>query len=643
MTADYIQINSKTKLCHGESEKVIPTLDDNSIDLVITSPPYNVNLGDNKFNKNPYDMYNDNKDHWTYIKWLRDDIFGPIYSKLKSGGRVAINIGDGKNGRVPTHVDIIHFMTRELKYLPMATLIWRKSQVSNRCLPSKEPINTSEGYKNIEDIKIGDYVLTHKGRYKKVINTFQNNYSGYLYKIKSYSGEEIRLTKGHQLLTFPFERKCKKYSPKKCVSKNYSWIPPEDLPKEIYLGIPKYRTCYHSSSNNFIKRMVKVTGEKINYYDKDFFRLLGYYIGDGSTHRSEVRIDFNKKEIEYAKDVEDICKKYNWTFFYEKRENVLRICICSKNKLPKILESLGGKYAVNKKIHPFLFQMPFNFQKELIKGLFRSDGSINSEEAAYVTISRELAYQIRDILLRLKIGSSVNKRKNAPSIIDGRKINPANKIYVVRVYGKYVDMMASILNIKLNHNKKYRHSKIKVGSHHEFYKIRHISKEFVKNIQVYNLEVEDDNSYVGKITYHNCSWGSYQSPSSPSFPNPFEYIMLFAKDNIKLQTKGETDLTAREFQKWAFAEWSMTAETKMKKIGHPACFPVELPRRLIKMLSWTDATVLDPFNGAGTTGVACNELGRNYVGIEMSKKYCDITKHRIDNLRPKSETDMFST
>jgi len=272
MTTTSTKINDKTKLYHGESESVIPTLENDSIDLVVTSPPYNVALGDNKFNKNPYDMYNDNKDHWDYIKWLKDNIFGAIYPKLKSGGRVAINIGDGKNGRVPTHVDIIHFMTRELKYLPIATLIWRKSQISNRF-----------------------------------------------------------------------------------------------------------------------------------------------------------------------------------------------------------------------------------------------------------------------------------------------------------------------------------------------------------------------------------SWGSYQSPSCPSFPKPFEYIMIFAKGDIKLQEKGETDLTAREFQKWAFAEWDIAPETKMKKIGHPAMYPVELPYRLIKMLSWKGATVLDPFNGAGTTGVACNELGRKYIGIEMSQKYCDITKHRIDNIRPTSEIDMFST
>ena len=60
------------------------------------------------------------------------------------------------------------------------------------------------------------------------------------------------------------------------------------------------------------------------------------------------------------------------------------------------------------------------------------------------------------------------------------------------------------------------------------------------------------------------------------------------------------------------------------------------------MLSWKNATVLDPFNGAGTTGVVCNELNRNYIGIELSKKYCDITRHRINNIRPASEINMFS-
>ncbi len=266
-----IKINNDIKLYNGNCENIIPTLENNSIDLVITSPPYNVNLGDNKFNQNPYDMYNDNLEHSEYIAWLKD-IFEKLIPKLKSGGRVAINVGDGKNGRVPTHVDIIHFMTKKLKYLPMANIIWNKSQIGNRF-----------------------------------------------------------------------------------------------------------------------------------------------------------------------------------------------------------------------------------------------------------------------------------------------------------------------------------------------------------------------------------SWGSYLSPSCPSFPKPFEYIMVFAKENIKLQTTGETDLTAKEFKEWAYALWNITPETKMKKIGHPAIFPINLPYRLIKMLSWKNATILDPFNGAGTTGIACKELKRKYIGIELSKKYCDLTIKRISNAENSHELDMFST
>jgi DNA modification methylase len=62
----------------------------------------------------------------------------------------------------------------------------------------------------------------------------------------------------------------------------------------------------------------------------------------------------------------------------------------------------------------------------------------------------------------------------------------------------------------------------------------------------------------------------------------------------------------------------------------------------MKMLSWKDATVLDIFNGAGTTAVACEKLGRKYIGIEMSKKYCDLTVERIKGTRDMIELNMFA-
>ena len=115
----------------GDSEQLIQDLDDDSIDLVVTSPPYNVDLGYNAKHKNPYDLYQDNKSHHEYIDWLHS-ICGKIKSKLVTGGRVCLNIGDGKNGAVPTHSDIIQFMTRELGFIMMSTIIWNKNTTGNR-------------------------------------------------------------------------------------------------------------------------------------------------------------------------------------------------------------------------------------------------------------------------------------------------------------------------------------------------------------------------------------------------------------------------------------------------------------------------------------------------------------------------------
>ena len=136
-----------------------------------------------------------------------------------------------------------------------------------------------------------------------------------------------------------------------------------------------------------------------------------------------------------------------------------------------------------------------------------------------------------------------------------------------------------------------------------------------------------DKNQIGSRT----AWGSFQSPSCPSFPTQFEYILVFCKESKKLLTKGETDLTKQEFINWSMALWKFAPETNQKNIGHNAMFPIELPKRLLKMFSWVNSIVYDPFMGAGTTAIACKILNRNYIGSEISPQYCKIAEERIKN------------
>lgn len=124
------------------------------------------------------------------------------------------------------------------------------------------------------------------------------------------------------------------------------------------------------------------------------------------------------------------------------------------------------------------------------------------------------------------------------------------------------------------------------------------------------------------------AWGSFMSASSPSFPRGFEFILIFGKTQ-KLIHKGESTMTKEEFIEYSNGLWVFAPEKKQKEYGHPAMFPIELPLRLIKMLTYKNDTVLDPFSGTATTGIACIKTGRNYIGIEKDIEYQKIAINRI--------------
>ena len=115
------------------------------------------------------------------------------------------------------------------------------------------------------------------------------------------------------------------------------------------------------------------------------------------------------------------------------------------------------------------------------------------------------------------------------------------------------------------------------------------------------------------------AWGSFMSASAPRFPCPFEIIQVWAKDETERHDrKGATDITNLEFSEWTNPLWRFSG---VGSKDHPAPFPPELPKRLIKLLTWPGDVCLDPFCGAGTTMLVAHELKRQWIGIDISPAY----------------------
>lgn len=124
------------------------------------------------------------------------------------------------------------------------------------------------------------------------------------------------------------------------------------------------------------------------------------------------------------------------------------------------------------------------------------------------------------------------------------------------------------------------------------------------------------------------AWGSWLSASAPYVIAPVEVIVVFYRGRWKKMRNGISDITKEEFIEWTNGLWTFPGENR-KKVGHPAPFPIELPKRCIKLFSYVGDTVLDPFLGSGTTLIACALLNRKGIGVEIERKYCEIAKNRL--------------
>lgn len=135
----------------------------------------------------------------------------------------------------------------------------------------------------------------------------------------------------------------------------------------------------------------------------------------------------------------------------------------------------------------------------------------------------------------------------------------------------------------------------------------------------------DKGSSVGSST----AWGSWLSASNPTLRDVHEYILVFSKGQFKRQKDGkESTIVRDDFLELTKSVWQFPT-VSASRVGHPAPFPVELPRRLIELYTFAGDVILDPFMGSGTTAIAALETQRHYVGYELDQDYAALAQQRI--------------
>ncbi|MEE2646211.1 MAG: site-specific DNA-methyltransferase [Actinomycetota bacterium] len=138
------------------------------------------------------------------------------------------------------------------------------------------------------------------------------------------------------------------------------------------------------------------------------------------------------------------------------------------------------------------------------------------------------------------------------------------------------------------------------------------------------------------------AWGSFRKAANPVLRDMTERVIIASKGRFdRAQTsndresKGlphESTITTDEFMEATLDVWRIDAESA-NRVGHPAPFPVELPRRLIDLYTYREDLVLDPFMGSGTTLVAAIRAGRRPVGYDLEREYVDLASTRVEQER----------
>ena len=441
------------------------------------------------------------------------------------------------------------------------------------------------GIKRICDVKLGEKVITHLGRARKVTKTYRRKYQGEMIEINAAGcPDKVCATPNHEFLAVTFDvsekirsrNGAKYFFSKPKYNKGLKWVRADELKPQDVLVIPKQKyetetiifdlldavphynfnqnsvwankSSKNSNDENYLqlaekfettprvigtivtekRKLVDELSVSVNEYlektdyqrefqaerlkrfvflDENLMRLIGYYAAEGyivgNENNRQLRFAFNIKEKTFHEDVSFLIRDifgYDKTAFRETDRNAVEVTI-HNHAIAKFFEYLMPKGAGNKRLPDLLLNQSKKNLRQILIGALRVDGCLkDARRIGYKTVSPHLAHQIAEIFMRLGFLASIQsyEPKNENHLTS----------YYVRIGGEQARRFArEFPELKLVFPENIKTKQEVFADENYFYvSIRSAEKLENQELEVYNLEVEEDHTYVAnRVAVHNCT------------------------------------------------------------------------------------------------------------------------------------------